>query len=29
LGYDHIEEKEREIMEKKENYYLEKISNEP
>ena len=29
LGYDHIEEKEREIMEKKESYYLEKISNEP
>jgi len=29
LGYNHIEEKEREIMEKKESYYLEKISNEP
>ena len=28
LGYDHIEKEEKEIMEKKESYYLEKISNE-
>ncbi|RLD14947.1 MAG: rRNA maturation RNase YbeY [Caldiserica bacterium] len=28
LGYDHMKEKEREMMRKKEDYYLEKVKNE-